>query len=141
MTLHNDTAKPAVILAGGIGITPFYSMAKHAAKEKLPHKILLFYSNRRPEDAAFLKELQQLAEENPNFTLVPTMTDMGNSAAAWSGETGYITKEMVLAHAPELVAAISYMAGPAKMVAAMRALLNGAGVNDDYIRSEEFTGY
>src|SRR5262245_26311703 len=46
MLLHDETARPAVFLAGGIGITPFLSMARHAAKERLPHRIFLFYSNR-----------------------------------------------------------------------------------------------
>lgn len=46
-TLHKNTAKPAVLLAGGIGITPFRSIVRHAGHEKLPHKIFLFYANRR----------------------------------------------------------------------------------------------
>jgi ferredoxin-NADP reductase len=45
-TLHKNASKPAVFLTGGIGITPFFSMAKSAAAEKLPHEIYLFYSNR-----------------------------------------------------------------------------------------------
>ena len=65
MVLHEDAARPAVFLAGGIGVTPFLSMARHAAKEKRPHQILLFYSNRRPEDAAFLEELERLEQANP----------------------------------------------------------------------------
>lgn len=141
MTLHNDTAKPAVILAGGIGITPFYSIVKEAAHDKLPHKIFLFYSNRRPEDTAFLKELQELEKQNPNFKLVATMTDMDESAQPWAGETGYITKEMVAKYVPDITSVIGYLAGPASMVSAMRKLFNEAGLNDDYIRSEEFTGY
>ena len=47
MVLHDDPAHPAVFLAGGIGITPFLSMARHAAKARLPHRLYLFYSNRR----------------------------------------------------------------------------------------------
>jgi ferredoxin-NADP reductase len=54
LPLHNNIEKPAVFLAGGIGITPFVSMVKNATKENLPHQIFLFYSNRRPEDSAFL---------------------------------------------------------------------------------------
>lgn len=141
MTLHNDHTKPAVILAGGIGITPFYSMAKTAAHQKLPHKIFLFYSNRRPEDAAFLKELQSLQDVNPNFKLIATMTNMANSAAEWNSEEGYITQEMLRRYVPDVGNAIGYLAGPATMVSAMRKLFNEAGLNDDYIRSEEFTGY
>jgi ferredoxin-NADP reductase len=49
--LHNDSTRPAVFLAGGIGITPFRSMLWQAVRSKLPHPLFLFYSNRRPEDA------------------------------------------------------------------------------------------
>src|SRR5712691_3766709 len=59
-TLHDNPSKPAVFLIGGIGIVPAFSMIKDAIERELPHKILLFYSNRRPEDAPFLDELQNL---------------------------------------------------------------------------------
>jgi ferredoxin-NADP reductase len=66
--LHRNTEKPAVFLAGGIGITPFLSIISQAAHDKAPHQMYLFYSNRRPEDAAFLDVLTQTAEQNPNFS-------------------------------------------------------------------------
>src|SRR5262249_8237363 len=44
-TLHRNQAKPAVFLAGGIGITPFFSIVRQAAAEKLPHQFDLFYAN------------------------------------------------------------------------------------------------
>ena len=47
-----------------------------AAKEKLPHRIFLFYLNRRPEDAPFLEELQILERENSNYKLIASMTEM-----------------------------------------------------------------
>ncbi len=141
LTLHNDTAKPAVFLAGGIGVTPFRSIITNATHEHLPHKIFLFYSNRRPEDAAFLAQLQQDAKDNPNLTFVPTMTQMSESKEKWDGEQGYINGEMIKKYVPNLSGPIYYLAGPAAMVAAMRKVLNEAGVNDDYIRTEEFTGY
>src|ERR1019366_8817106 len=47
LTLHDDVTRTAVFLAGGIGITPFRSIVRRAAKEKLTHRIVLFYSNRR----------------------------------------------------------------------------------------------
>src|SRR5688572_26621789 len=55
-----DAARPAVFIAGGIGITPFLSMLREAARGRSPQPLLLLYSNRRPEDAAFLGELQDL---------------------------------------------------------------------------------
>jgi len=142
MTLHNDIAKPAVLLAGGIGITPFHSMVKQAGHDHLPHKLFLFYSNRKPEDAVFLEELQKLQDANPNYKLIATMTDLANSTQKWSGETGYINKEMLNKYLGEdLSTPIYYLAGPPQMVAALKKMLNESGVNDDYIRFEEFSGY
>jgi ferredoxin-NADP reductase len=141
MTLHNNSAKPAVILTGGIGITPFRSMVCHAAKEKLPHKIFVFYSNRRPEDAAFLEELQNLQNENSNYKFIPTMTQMDKSHRGWDGETGYINREMLARHIAGINAPVYYIAGPPGMVSGLRAMLNQMDVDDDDIRSEDFAGY
>src|SRR5262249_60087349 len=52
MVLHEDARRPAVFLAGGIGITPFLAMVRDAAKRNLPHRIVLIYSHRRPQEAA-----------------------------------------------------------------------------------------
>ena len=52
--LHNNTARPAVFLAGGIGVAPFLSMLSYASEEKLRHPIVLFYANRYLADAAFI---------------------------------------------------------------------------------------
>src|SRR2546429_1635448 len=51
MVLHEDAARPAVFLAGGIGVTPFLSMARHAAKEKRQHPIPLVFFNPPPPGA------------------------------------------------------------------------------------------
>jgi ferredoxin-NADP reductase len=140
-TLHQKESRPAIMLVGGIGITPFYSMIKDATENKLPHKIYLFYSNRRPEDATFLQQLKDLKNKNDNFTFIPTMTDIEKSAVLWSGEQGYVTKEMIEKYVPDRDDAVYYSAGPQSMVTAMRQILNGMGVSDDDIKTEEFTGY
>jgi ferredoxin-NADP reductase len=139
--LHQKETRPAIMLVGGIGITPFFSMIKDATERKLPHNIFLFYSNRRPEDTAFLHQLQELEAKNPNFTFIPTMTDMEKSAEPWPGERGYITQEMIEKYIPDRTDAVYYAAGPQSMVAAMRKIINDMGVSDDDIRTEEFTGY
>ncbi len=140
-TLHTNTSTPAVFLTGGIGITPVRSMLVEATKETLARRILLFYSNHAPEDAAFLEELQAIAAKNPQFTLVATMTKMEDSSDKWTGETGYVTKPMLEKYIKDLTVPIYYCSGPATLVAAMRKLLTEAGVNEDNIRTEEFTGY
>ena len=66
-SLHNNTARPAVFLAGGIGIAPFLSMVSHATAEKLRHPIVLFYANRYLEDATFIDTLWKLERANPRF--------------------------------------------------------------------------
>lgn len=140
-TLHNNPRTPAVFLTGGIGVTPVRSIVLQAAHDNLPHKIFLFYSNRRPEDAAFLDELREIQEKNPNYTFIGTMTEMEKSSRKWDGETGYITKPMLVKYIGDLTLPIFYIAGPAAMVTAMRKTLNEAGVDDDNIRTEEFSGY
>jgi ferredoxin-NADP reductase len=140
-TLHKNPAKPAVFLAGGIGITPFLSIVRQADKDRLPQKLYLFYSNRRPEDAAFLDTLQTLETTNPNFRLICTMTEMSKSKKEWKGETVLIDKEMLSRHLSMLQGPIYYIAGPPAMVAAMRQTLVSAGIEEDDIRAEEFAGY
>lgn len=140
-TLHNNSRTPAVFLSGGIGVTPVRSIVLQAAHDNLPHKIFLFDSNRRPEDAAFLNELMEAQEKNPNYTFIGTMTEIEKSSRKWNGETGYITKSMLVKYIDDLTLPIYYVAGPAAMVTALRKTLNEAGVDDDNIRTEEFSGY
>ena len=139
--LHNNPEKTAVLLAGGIGITPFRSMVFRAANEKLPHHIFLFYSNRRPEDAAFLEELGALEKENPNYKLIATMTRMEKSSRQWEGETGYIDKQMLSRYVKDASSPVYYIAGPPAMVRGLREMLEKAGVDDDDIRADDFSGY
>lgn len=141
MTLHEDAARPAVFLAGGIGITPFLSMARHAAHERLPHRIALFYGNRRPEDSAFLQELAELEKANPRYRLVAAMSEPEKSAQPWRGEKGFIDRAMLARYLPDLSAPVYYFAGPPAMAMAMQKLLSEAGVAEDDMRSEEFYGY
>jgi len=48
MTLPRHTTRPAVLLAGGIGITPFRSLVWSEAESLSARRILLFYSVRVP---------------------------------------------------------------------------------------------
>ncbi len=141
LTLHNNRARPAVFIAGGIGITPFISILRQAAKDQLPQELLLLYSNRRPEDAAFLAELQQLEQQSKRFHLIATMTQMDKSSRTWKGETRMIDEDLVRKVGKGLSAPIYYVAGPPVMIESVRQTLNRAGVDDDDIRSEEFLGY
>ncbi|MES3014224.1 MAG: FAD-dependent oxidoreductase [Pseudomonadota bacterium] len=141
MTLHKNPARAAVMIAGGIGITPLMSMLRQAAHDHATQRQLLLYSNRRPEDAAFLTDLQALAAQNRNFRLHATMTEVQASGRPWDGPTGLIDAACVKTAIADLDAPIFYVVGPPGMVEGMRRTLTVAGIDDDDIRSEEFHGY
>jgi ferredoxin-NADP reductase len=131
MTLHEDPARAAVFIAGGIGITPFMSMLRQAAHERLAHPLFLLYSNRRREHAAFLGELQDLERRHGSFRMLATMSDAD----------GMINEETVRRFAADATAPVYYLAGPPAMVEAMKDILTRNGVSDADVRSEEFYGY
>jgi ferredoxin-NADP reductase len=141
LILQNDSTRAAVFLAGGIGITPFRSIVYWAAKEKLPQRVFLFYSNRRPEDAAFLANLQSLEKDNPKFKLIASMTEMEKSHQPWNGETGLINQEMLGRHLKDVASPVYYIAGPPAMVKGLQEMLRRSRIRDDDIRTAEFAGY
>lgn len=138
-TLHRDITRPAVFLAGGIGIAPIRSIIHQATQECLPHKLYLFYSNREADDVAFIEEFESLTTQNPNFTFIPTVT--GRRTIAWPYEKGHINRDMLTRYLLWLKGPIYYIAGPSGMVSAMTSLLSASGVSDDDVRSEEFGDY
>lgn len=140
-TLHSDSSRPGIFVAGGIGITPFRSMILHASKNQLPHRLQLFYSNRRPEDAAFLKELEAIQKENTRYKFIGTMTQMEKSKQKWEGRSGFIDRPMLSESLNEMKGSIYYVAGPPPLVTAVSETLAALSVNADDIRSEEFAGY
>lgn len=140
-TLYDDPVRPAVFIAGGIGITPFLSMIRHANHWALTQKITLFYSNRDPASAAFLCELGDLEKANPNFRLIATMTELQDASAAWNGETDLVNQEMLARHLPDLSAPIYYCVGPAPMIASTKEMLKSVGIASQDTIFEEFTGY
>jgi len=142
LILRANATRPVVFLTGGIGITPFLSIIRQALKDKLQREIYLIDSNRRPQDAPFLKLLNDLAAEHPHFHFIPTMTKVKKTShRTWTGETGKVDAAMLSRHRPYGIKPIYYIAGPPKMVAAMHKLLLAAKVKKNDIRSEDFSGY
>lgn len=141
LILHQDAIKPAVFLIGGIGITPVRSIILDAIKRKLPHELILFYSNRDPKDAAFFAELKAVARKHKKFIFIPAFTELKKSNRSWSSERGYIGAKMIEKYIADIQRPIYYLAGPPKMVAAMQQLLKKMKVSPDNIRLEEFAGY
>jgi len=131
MTLHEDRSRAAVFIAGGIGITPFMSMLRQAAHDRLDQRLLLICSNRRPEDTPFLAELEALALKYGQFRMLARMTD----------RDGFVDAAAIESLVGDTPRPVYYFAGPPAMVGAMKAVLRGAGVGDADVRSEQFYGY
>ncbi len=140
LRLHHAD-RPAVLLTGGIGITPFRSILIETIRNGgLPYPVVVLYANRRPQDAAFLDELRELATQDPNLNFVPTMSGL-DPAEPWVGERGHIDASMLARHLDGISNAIYYLTGPPGMVKGLRTMLVDSGVDEDDIRTEEFTGY
>jgi ferredoxin-NADP reductase len=136
--LPEETDQPYVFIAGGIGITVFRCMLRYIVEEKLPHRVTLVYSNRDRESAAFLDELHELEQANPNLRLVITMTE----DPTWDGEKRRIDAAFLRDLLGDQLEAFTYLiAGPPGMVEGVAGTLEAAGVPEERIRPARFSGY
>lgn len=137
-TLHKTQSTPAVFIIGGIGVTPVRCMVAQATHDRTAHQLTLLHASRTPPDLPLKSDFEQLAKDNPNFTYVTTVESAPDD---WNGEVGRVDAAMVKKYVPDLHKPIYYLSGPEGMVKAIRALLVELEVNEDNIRTEEFTGY
>ena len=135
--LPEETGVPYVFVAGGIGITVFRSMLRFIRDERLPHQVTLVYSNRDRASTAFLDELVELERELPGFRLILTMTD----EEAWEGESRRIDANLLRDELGDLGGYRFLVAGPPPMVDAVVEALAGAGVADEQVTADKFSGY
>lgn len=133
------TTSPLVFLAGGIGIAPLLSMLKDNLHNKRKNDIVIFFSNRRQTDMAYLPELQQLVKNHPTVSLIPTLT--AEEATDRIFESGYITSVMIKRHVPNYKRAYYYISGPVRFVGGMWEILETLKIPERNIHGEEFTGY
>jgi ferredoxin-NADP reductase len=136
--LPEDTSRPYVFVAGGIGITVFRSMLRYIADTGEPYRVTLVYSNRDRESTPFLDELQELERTLPGFELVLTMTqDEG-----WEGESRYIGADLLGEHLDGELGDYTYLiAGPPPMVETAVEALASAGVPEEQVLPDRFSGY
>jgi ferredoxin-NADP reductase len=136
--LPAETDIPYVFIAGGIGITVFRSMLRYIVEEGLPHRVTLVYSNRDRESTPFLEELTELARAHDTIDLVLTMTD----DEGWEGESRLVGPELLRDHLNGDLSRFRYLlAGPPAMVEAVTEQLRSAGIPEERIRPERFSGY
>ena len=136
--LPEDTERPYVFVAGGIGITVFRSMLRYIADEGLPYRTTLVYSNRDRASAAFLDELDELRGRIPDFDVVLTMTD----EPEWGGETRHVDERFLRDHLGDELDRYTFLvAGPPGMVEGVGDQIRGAGVGEEHVLLTKFAGY
>lgn len=137
--LHQNSAIPAIFIAGGVGIAPLFSHLNFAVDTKLDHKITLFYSNQTPQTTPYLFDLLELKEKYPSLTLVPTITR--SFKKSWPFHFGRVDTQLLTQYLGETWHGNFYLAGPVRMVDAITDTLLRHGVPLQKIRQEAFTGY
>jgi glycine betaine catabolism B len=135
-----DETSPAVLVAGGIGITPLKGMAEYAADRQLPVDVRLVYSNRNEEEIAYRSTLEDLARQNPRFKVFHTLTRAANGSD-WAGGRGRIDSTLLTEAARGLSDPTYYVSGGPGMVQGTFRLLRALGTRPDRIKFEVFRGY
>jgi len=145
-TLHEDYSRPAILLSGGIGVTPFRSMIKYATDKNLPMRIIMFDSNKNRQNILFKKDFDICTNTNKNLRIIYTISEEQNKNEGnqWKGEKGRIDMNMLKRYldAEDIEKSIFYICGPPAMLNAMRNILElNLQIPADRIKVEEFTGY
>lgn len=135
--LPEDTSQRYAFVAGGIGITPFRSMLRYIADKDLDYDITLVYSNRDVESTAFLDELKELESVVPRCRVIFTMTD----DPSWEGDTRMLDAEVLRDLLGDLESFHFMVAGPPPMAKSVEASLLEAGLSEDQVQSDSFSGY
>lgn len=117
-----------ILVAGGIGITPFRAILKDLVARKASTKVTLMYGNRSNE-IVFKDEFDEIAKTLPNLTI--------NYFVA---PTNLISADIFRA-AAEMGEPKIYISGPTKMVDDLQGELEGMGVAKDRLKHDHFIGY
>lgn len=104
-----------ICIAGGSGVTPFRSFVREATLRRLPTRITVLYSVRRPPDIIFRQEFEELALKNPSFTFHVTCTRL-TPDDLWTGHHGRITAHWVREHVGDPTRTTFYACGPNALV-------------------------
>jgi ferredoxin-NADP reductase len=130
---------PAVLIAGGIGITPLMSMLRWCLAEQPARTIHLFYGLRCGTEHAFKLQLEQLAQSHPQLRLHTAYSQPGPGDVQGRDfqHTGNITLELLRNSLPHGRHQF-YICGPAPMMESLVPAIAGWGVPPADIHFEAF---
>lgn len=134
-TADREQGPGYVLLAGGVGITPLYSICRTLADREDVRPVYLFYGRRNYDELTFRDELYALSRRM-NLHVVYVLEE---AAADWSGETGFIDANILRRHLPKQYRRFQYfVCGPLAMMDAMERLLPELGIVPEHIHTERF---
>ncbi len=127
---------PLVLIAAGIGVTPFRSMIVDAVGKNPSREIALFYSNRTLADIAFKKEFDDLAALHPRFRVHHFIT---RERTALPGVVhDRISGEKIMGEISGMADADFLICGSVAFVRDIWRDLRARGVSEDAICTEAF---
>lgn len=124
-----------VLIAGGVGITPFLSVLRYLAVRGDDRRIMLIWGNKTEADITLPGEFSALAEKLPNLTIHHVLSEQ----ADWPGERGYLDAAMLVRLLGEVDRSRhAYVCGPPVMMDSVTAALRGLGFRRNRIHTERF---
>lgn len=140
MVLTEDESRPLVLIAGGIGITPFLSMIRFAAARSVSTPLVLLYSNKKKDQIPFLSELRRLAALNPRFSYGIAVTEEPpeeplDPDMVWGRIDANLIQRYVGSFEQE---PFYFICGPTPMMEAVRYTLYDMGVAEESVEIESF---
>ena len=137
-----DESRPAVFLAGGIGISPFRGMLTYARDRSLPGPFRLLYSARTPEELVFRGELEALKGQLPDLRVEYAITRPADSREPWPGRVQRIDAAWIRDSLAGLDRPMFYVVGLPEMAASTIGLLQRElGISEADIDYEVFRGF
>lgn len=124
--LESDNPRQ-IWIAGGIGVTPFLSMARSI--DASGYEIDFYYCTDQADQAHFLDELFEIADRSPTLRVIPIRKD-------W---LGYVTADDIEGASMEIARKDIWICGPPVMIEGLGAQFRSMGVPRDQIHVEEFT--
>ena len=122
-------------IAGGVGITPIMSMIRTIADRGDLRPVILFYANDTWEDVVFRDQIEALRGKL-SMRLVHVL---GRPPDGWPGETGRVTREILLRHLPPGFERFQFfVCGPMPMLEAVERSLLEIGARPERVHTERF---
>jgi Na+-transporting NADH:ubiquinone oxidoreductase subunit F len=132
----SDARLPALFIAGGSGMAPFWSIIRHMQKTKATRPVTFFFGARTQRDLFLVDEMRALQQQSDWFTFVPALSSEP-ADSGWSGERGLIT-DVVARHFPDTSGHEAYLCGAPGMIDASIKALTRGGMPLDRIYYDTF---